>query len=361
LIGTPDGKGRVAGPSPELIGTLHDRSTAEVILVEADGSRSRPFKAPGVHEPVVPPSTTILVPVVGLNAIGQSLSEDHAHRAEMISFLAEQPLGTPVTNSTVARILSHPRGGAKDLPSGARLVPLLNKADTDSALANGRAIAEMLLKSRDVDSVILSAMTQNPPVREAWTPVAGIILAAGMSTRFGRTKQTSAWGDTNLAAHSARTALAAGLDPVIVVLGSDVANVKKAVSGLPVHFVFNPEFAAGQSSSIRRGLDALPPRTGAALFILADQPLVTPEIMRSIVEAHRQTFAQACVPVYGGRRGNPVLFDKTLFEELRRLSGDTGGRVLLEKYPEKVVSIPASRAVVMDIDTPEDYEMQRNL
>jgi molybdenum cofactor cytidylyltransferase len=127
------------------------------------------------------------------------------------------------------------------------------------------------------------------------------------------------------------------------------------LAGLPVQIVLNPEFAEGQSTSIRCGLDAVPSRSGAAMFILADQPLVTAEDLRAIVRAHRRTFAPACVPIFEEQRGNPVLFDKKLFSELRELRGDIGGRVLLEKYRESIVMVPASRAVLIDIDTPEDY------
>jgi len=358
LVGPPDGKGRVLGASSELIAALQARPDIDAILVEADGSRSRPFKAPGEHEPVVPEGTTVLVPIAGLNSIGRELHEDNAHRSEIVASLANQPLGTLITPATIARVLCHPQGGAKRLPAGARLVPLLNKADTETDIERAREIARQMLAA-SVDSVVVSSMIQDPPVRETWSSTAGIILAAGMSTRFGTTKQALPWEDTTLAAHSVRTALDAGLDPVIAVLGCDAAKVEKALSGLPARIVFNPDYAAGQSTSIRKALDALPCRTGAALFMLADQPLIDADLLKEIIQAHRRTFAPACVPVFEGRRGNPVLFDKTLFGELGDLRGDTGGRVLLEKYRDAIVSIPASRAVVLDVDTPDDYEKQK--
>jgi molybdenum cofactor cytidylyltransferase len=356
IVGAPDGKGRVFGASSELIASLSARPDVDVVLVEADGSRSLPFKAPGEHEPVVPDVTTILVPIAGLNSIGQPLYEAHVHRSEIVASLAHAPLGNPVTAETIARVLSHPEGGAKQLPAGARLIPLLNKADADVAVLQGEETAAWLLANSIVDSALICSMNHELPVLEAWAPTAGIILAAGLATRYGAAKQNLPWENTTLAAHSVRVALEAGLDPVIAVLGYEAEKAEKSLAGLPVHLVYNPDFAAGQSTSIRKGVEALPSRTGAAMFLLADQLLVTAGMIQTIVHTHRRTFAPACVPVFRGRRGNPVLFDKTLFRELCELNGDTGGRVLLEKYPDAVVSVPATEAVLIDIDTPADYK-----
>jgi molybdenum cofactor cytidylyltransferase len=356
IIGAPDGKGRVFGASSQLIAALRDRPDIDVILIEADGSRSLPFKAPGKHEPVVPEITTILVPIAGLNSLGAPLDENHVHRSEIAAALAQAPLGSPITAETIARVLSHPEGGAKQLPAGAKLAPLLNKADTDAAVQQGGELAEKLLASPVVDTVAVSCMLREPPVVEAWTPVAGIVLAAGRAIRFGNAKQVLPWQDMTLVAHSARVALKAGLDPVIVVAGHEAEKVEKALAGLPVQLVFNSEFALGQSASLRRGIEALPQRTGAALMLLADQPLITAEMLRTIIRAHRRTFAPICVPVFEGLRGNPALFGRDLFRELGELQGDIGGRALFEKYSDAIAAVPASRAVLADIDTPEDYE-----
>jgi molybdenum cofactor cytidylyltransferase len=359
IAGPPDGKGRVEGVSKELIARLHLRSDVDIILVEADGSRSRPFKAPGEHEPVVSELTTILVPIAGLNAIGLALNEDNAHRAEIIASLANEKPGVPISPETIARILSHPQGGAKHCPAGARLIPLLNKADAHSDMTGAYQAAERLLEHPAVDSVVISSMKEDPPVREVWEPVAGIVLAAGQAARFGATKQILPWQDTTLVAHSARAALDAGLDPVIVALGYDAEKVAEALAGLPVRLVHNPEFRNGQSTSIRKSLEALPFRTCAAVFLLADHPFAGREIVKALLEAHRRTLAPACVPVFEGQRGNPALFDKALFNELRELNGDAGGRVLLEKYRDEIVAVPASREVLLDIDTSADYERLR--
>jgi molybdenum cofactor cytidylyltransferase len=357
LIGQPDGKGRVFGASAEQIALLIARPDVDVVLVEADGSRSLPFKAPGGHEPVVPPATTILSPIAAMIAIGQPLDESHVHRAALAAALARQPVGSAVTPQTLARVLSHPEGGAKLRPAGARLVPILNKADAEIAFLHAGEAAEFMLAESSVDSVLISTMNQIPPVRESWTHVAGIVLAAGKSTRFGNPKQLLPWKDTTFVVNTVRVALAAGLDPVVVVLGHQAERIEKLLTGLPARTVLNPDYEAGQSASLRKGLEALPPHANAAVFLLADQPLITADIVRSLVSAHRKSLASACVPVFEGRRGNPVLFDRVLFPELLELRGDTGGRNLLQKHIESIVTVPSSRAILLDVDTPEDYKL----
>ena len=140
--------------------------------------------------------------------------------------------------------------------------------------------------------------------------------------------------------NSARAALDAGLDPVIVVLGQEAEKLQRELAGLNVRTVFNPEFAQEQGGSLRKGLDALASRTGAALVLYADQPFVTAGLIETIVRAHRRTFAPVCVPVFEGQYGNPVLFDRTIFSELRAVSGDDGIGGLLDKYADALVSLP---------------------
>jgi molybdenum cofactor cytidylyltransferase len=302
VVGARAPEDRVFGASEKLIAELSARADVDAILVEADGSRWFPFKAPAAHEPAVPAKTNILVPVAGIDAIGLPLDKDHVHRFEVAARIAQVPAGSAITAEVIARVLSHPEGGAKQRPPEARLVPLLNKADTGSAVLEARAAAEKLLADPSVDAVSISCMQQDPPVIETWEAAAGIVLAAGTAMRYGIPKQLLPWNGRTLVAHSAQVALEAGLNPVIVVLGHEAAKVEEALAGLDVRPVFNPDFTKGQSTSIRKGLGALPSRTGAAVFLLADQPLVEPGLIRTIVHTHRRTLAPACVPVFEGKR-----------------------------------------------------------
>ncbi len=141
---------------------------ADVILVEADGSRRLPFKAPAEHEPVVPAGTTILVPLVGLDVLGQPLDAEHVHRAQLVEGLAGAVPGEPITPGIVARVLAHRQGGAKGLPPGARLVPLLNKADVDAG--GGQEVARLLLAADLPDEVVLGAAETAEPVPRSLGP-----------------------------------------------------------------------------------------------------------------------------------------------------------------------------------------------
>src|SRR5262245_9476022 len=356
IIGMPDGQGKTRGISCEAVASLHARPDVDIVLVEADGSRLLPFKAPAEYEPVIPSVTTHLIPVAGLDVINQPLDSEHVHRAEFVAALCGASLGNPVTPEMVAKVLAHPNGGAKLRPAHARLTPIINKADSEAALCHARSISRNLLAAPEVDEVIVSSLRAERPVREVWTRVAAVILAAGESRRFGSPKQLLGWGDTTLVAHVAGIAVDAGLDPVLVVTGYEADRVSAAVAGLRVKTIYNPDFAAGQGTSVSRGMAALPLSAGAAVFLLADQPGVSAGVVQRVLHAHRTTLAPIVLPTYGGRRGNPALFDASLFEELRMLTGDVGGRALFEKYAASLVRVPVDDPTALqDIDTPEEY------
>jgi molybdenum cofactor cytidylyltransferase len=353
VVGPPDNKGRVHGVPPAMIADLHARPDVDAVLVEADGSRGRPFKAPADHEPVVPPVTTHLIPVVGMDVIGCPLDDGSVHRPEQAAVLAAASAGGPVTVEIVARVLVHPEGGAKCMPPDAELLPLLNKVECDDGLRNARILAERLLQAAIVRRVLIGSMQSAAPVVETCGRTAGIVLAAGLATRFGSTKQLLPWKDTTLVAWVARVALDAGLHRVVVVTGHDAERVGAAVAGLPVRVVVNPEFTNGQSTSMKCGLGSLPAGMDAAVFLLADQPGVTPEVVRALAQRHRETQAPIVLPAYHGRRGNPVLFDRATFGELERIEGDVGGRALLKKYSDSIEQVAVEESGILeDIDMP---------
>lgn len=163
---TEPGSGKAEGVSLDLFQRLRAWCPGACIVNEADGSRMRPFKAPATYEPVIPEETTLVVPVVGADVLGQPLDADHVHRPELISALSGAPLGTPITPQIVARVLAHPEGGRKGVPEGARVVVLVNKVDRLSDRSATHETAERLLRELAIHSVVLTTLRGEEPVIE---------------------------------------------------------------------------------------------------------------------------------------------------------------------------------------------------
>jgi molybdenum cofactor cytidylyltransferase len=136
------------------------------LVTEADGSRMRPFKAPAEHEPVIPAETTLVLLVVGADALGRPLDAEHVHRPERVSLLSGARPGATVTPEVVARVLTHPDGGRKHVPAGARLVVLINKVETLADDAPARATAALLLRESAIEAVLLTTLRAEHPVLE---------------------------------------------------------------------------------------------------------------------------------------------------------------------------------------------------
>lgn len=159
---------RAGGVSLELFSALCAWFPDACIVNEADGSRTRPFKAPAGHEPVIPPETALVIPMVGADVFGKPLDADHVHRPELVAALSGAPLGTPVTPEIVARVLAHPEGGRKGVPAGARVVVLINKVEILTDLAPARETAERLLREPAIHSVLLASVREDKPVLEVY-------------------------------------------------------------------------------------------------------------------------------------------------------------------------------------------------
>jgi molybdenum cofactor cytidylyltransferase len=187
--------------------------------------------------------------------------------------------------------------------------------------------------------------------------IAGIVLAAGRSSRLGRPKQLLPLHGEPLIRHTLRQVLKSTLDEVIVVTGHKADEVRDAVADLPVACVFNPDAAAGQSTSVRAGLAALSPDVEASVFVLGDQPGVDPNVIDSLIATWRASRSPVVAPRYEERIGNPVLFDRRVFPELTQLEGDAGARPVVRAYQDtgELQLVPVEGVAPPDVDTEADY------
>ncbi len=190
-------------------------------------------------------------------------------------------------------------------------------------------------------------------------PIAGIVLAAGMSRRLGRPKQLLKIGDAYILNRVVDAALKSELDNVTLVLGHCRDEIQailgERLNAPRLKLVRNPDYRRGQSRSLHHGVRAVRSGFPACMFILADQPLLDTATINLLIEHFYRSDRGICVPRCHGQRKNPTLFNSTYYNRLLSISGDTGARGIIASQPEDVLYIDVERPdVFLDVDTPED-------
>lgn len=190
--------------------------------------------------------------------------------------------------------------------------------------------------------------------------VSGIILAAGSSSRLGEPKQLLELDGRPLLQHVIDVASAARLDDIVVVVGHDSQRVRASVT-LPANAraVFNPDYPLGQSTSLKRGLDAAHSDAGAAVIILGDQPRLRADTIRRVVEEFEGGDVAIVRARFNGVPGHPVVVARRLWPLLREIDGDRGARDLIAASPENVKDVEVGADAPQDVDTWQQYEELR--
>ncbi len=201
----------------------------------------------------------------------------------------------------------------------------------------------------------------NPP------RTAAIILAGGTSSRMGeeRNKLLLPLRQRPILAHVIEAALGSQARPIVLVLGHQAAEVRARIPQDPrentLEIIENPAYAQGQSTSMQAGLRALlganhQQHLTGVIFLLGDQPMITSAIIDELIALREQTGKLIALPLYGGQRGNPVVFSLELAPELLQVSGDEGGRSVLKRHPDEIATLEISDEMAnFDVDTWEAY------
>jgi molybdenum cofactor cytidylyltransferase len=325
-----------------------------VLLIEADGAKKKSLKAPLAYEPVIPEFVDLVVVTAGLKCLGNALDDENVHRADKFSELSGLEIGHKIDLDSIIKVLIHKEGGLKGVPSESALILHLTDVKSEKLVDQIRKFSKRLLEK--YSSVLISDLDEEDiNVKRVIQRTAGIILAAGGASRAGQPKQLLDWFGEPIIRKVVKTALASDLSEIVVVTGVEHDEIQKAISDMDVKIVNNLEWQAGISSSIRKGLKALASNIGAAMFILADQPQIPVRLLNSLIKEHEIYQVPIIHPVYAGKRGNPAIFDKVTFADLRNLEGDSGGRQLFSKFETREIW-ENDRRMMYDIDTLEDYE-----
>lgn len=186
--------------------------------------------------------------------------------------------------------------------------------------------------------------------------ISGVVLAAGGGSRFGGTKQLAVLRRRPLVLYAVEALRGAGVDELLVVTGADAEAVEAALPE-SVRAVRNPDWRDGQSTSLAAALHEVAEDSEAAVILLADQPGVTAEDVRTLIDAFVRT-RQAIVRLRYTDGPGPALLSREIYAEAGHLRGDTGARVLIASHPEWVLDVPVDRPAPRDVDVPGDLADQ---
>jgi molybdenum cofactor cytidylyltransferase len=233
-------------------------------------------------------------------------------------------------------------------------------------LLAGLKVTRAELTGMGVGGLLMEIVTRPQPRAKPGTEgnrnVAAIILAAGRSTRMGGPNKLLAELDgKKLVRIATEQALASKASEILVVTGHQAELVEKALQGLKVRFVRNPDFAGGLASSVKAGIAAVREDADGAVICLGDMPLIDADLIDRLIDSFAPDRGNLIVvPAADGRRGNPVLWSRRFFTELMTLDGDIGARHLIARHAEAVAEVPVEgKSAFLDIDTPQALEAAR--
>ena len=187
--------------------------------------------------------------------------------------------------------------------------------------------------------------------------ISAILLAAGQSKRMGKLKQLMPFGQSTIVEQAVDNLLGSAVYEVIVVVGYRAEDVIKAIAAKPIRLAINPDYEHGMSTSIIAGLNLVHSRVQGIMLALGDQPLVNSQTINRLIEEFYNHDKGIAVPTYQGSRGHPIIFAIKYKEQLLKLSGDVGGRQIIEDHPDDVLEVAVnSESVIADFDTTDDYQ-----
>jgi molybdenum cofactor cytidylyltransferase len=354
---------KVRGVRLDEVAWLLDSVDADVLLIEADGACGLPFKAPYEHEPVIPPETSLVVPVASLSVLGQPLDDDHVYNpAAMIDRYGFRH-GNAVKSPWLAQVLRDAELGLRGVPDKSRVVVYLNQTPCNGyQRGRARLIARLILRSPRAAGVALGSVRSDPPVCEVQRHVGAVVLAAGMARRMGQSKVLLPWADEQtIVEHIIDQLFLARMDHITVVTGHRAREVGALAAQKDVQVTYNPRYNTGEMlSSLKAGLSALPKHVTAALVVLGDQPRIQPRTINQVMMAYAEGAGRIVAPVYRGQRGHPILIDRRYWQEIMNLPDDGAPRDVIKAHAADVALVEVETdSILADVDTPEQYRDQR--
>ncbi len=362
---------KLSGVETSLIGSIFDEAIAFYILVEGDGAAGRTIKGYAPHEPVLPSVSHLVIPVLGLDALGLELNQENVHRPELFSTMTGAKMGDLLTAEHLICCMKQMIDFGRAHAPQARLVPVFNKIDMRGDISVTKTIARGLAGYPGVSRLLFTAAREEVPTKFIYDlkpvpslpQVSCVVLAAGSSKRMGSDKLALELGGKTVLEHTVESACKSGAIEVVIVIRPEDTWVTNLFPSEKVKVVSNHCYRQGIASSIKVGIAASGNLTQGIIFALGDQPLIPASVYCALIERYCANLSLVTWPVYCGKRGNPVLFDRRTWPLLMKLEGDRGGSQIFPLLPkEEICAVELSfPQVLFDLDTPHDYQKAKEM
>jgi probable selenium-dependent hydroxylase accessory protein YqeC/molybdenum cofactor cytidylyltransferase len=352
---------KLLGVDKDFVEEIYLSNLFDYILVEGDGSKGRPVKAPAEHEPVIPESTTKVIGVIGLDCIGKKIGEEYVHRPELFIKITESKTENIINVENLLKLIKSESGIFKSVPKKCERILVLNKVEGKEREKAALSILDKIIEEGiNIDCFIAGSLLGD---RYLKLPnegiVTAVIMASGFSRRMKRDKLMLSVEGVPCVERVIKSVCQSDADEIILVYQSHaVRNIGEKYG---VKTIYNEYAHLGQSQAVKLGVIESNEKTKGFIFLTGDQPFVNKEVINKVVDCFKRGSYDILIPTFDGKRGNPVIFSSKLKEELLKLEGDIGGRAVIEKYSSRVkfISIEDKKSG-LDMDTMEDYLLIRD-
>ncbi len=311
------------GPKPEILAYLLEiwQQRKFTLLIEADGARSLPLKAPADHEPCIPPESQTVIVVAGCAGIGSPINENTVHRPDSYVRLSGLKMGDTITPQAALRVLTHPQGGFKNIPTRAKKILLLNQAETPEIQATAGEIAKQAINLGFDRAIIasLDSIRPLPIVFVRFEPVVGAVVLDGDQLRYHSVDETIEQIEI-----CQKRLEDAGCQSFQVIDPETNSEFTQKLKTLKISRVTNPDWQLGKSTGYHQLMRKLTTRAGALILFDLGQVLPSGQLIQAILNAWQSRFASVVRPLIAGRRASPILYDQSVFPKFANLQGDQG-------------------------------------
>lgn len=361
---------KLPGIDPEWPKAFIEQGICDDVIIEGDGAAHKSIKGYASYEPVLPPGSSLLIPVLGCDAIGIPLDAAHVHRPEAFCTLTGALLGTKISINNFLTVMSYMIQIGQEKCPDAVIVPVVNKVDLAEDTQQIRSIMKNFPRAQNLDRLLFTNLKGNLSVSFSFSPaqdvfqpeISVVMLAAGKSLRMGQPKLALKLGKKTLLELALAPVLTTGLRDIVVVANENPAWIKEVIPS-NVRIVVNTQSHEGIATSLQVGIKAVSSRSQAIFFSLGDQPFITPDVYHRMIEHYCQHLKSLTFPVCNEKRGNPALFDRRLWPALMALRGDEGGKQIMASIPtQEKEGVPVfCHGIFIDVDTPLDYDRLKGI